>query len=49
MIGSRRDCNNNQDMMLLVMPDNSKNLEDDLSTLENGGLLEYVQRRNNPS
>jgi hypothetical protein len=49
MIGSRRDCNDNQHMMLLVLLDNSKDLEDDLSTLENGVLLEYVQRRNNPS
>jgi hypothetical protein len=36
-------------MMLLVMLDNSKDLEDDLSILEYGGLLEYVQKRNNPS
>ncbi len=49
MIGSCRDYNDNHDMMLLVMLDNSKDLEDDLSILENGGLLEYVQRRNNPS
>jgi hypothetical protein len=49
MIGSHRNYNDNHDMMLLVILDNSKDLEDDLSILENGGLLEYVQRRNNPS
>ncbi len=49
MIGSHRDCNDNQYMMLLVMLDNSKDLEDNLSTLEDGGLLEYVKRKDNPS